>query len=229
VDLSALERSGPVRDHPLMSTTTAVQALYTMRAGQVRTVDVPELGFVVVDGTGDPDGPVFAEALQALYGVSYAAHFLARERGTATKVMPLEALWWVDDPDQQDLVHAVALGRGAMTDTDRSRWCWQAMIMQPEPIDVGIVAEAVQRTRRKRPSASLDRLRYERWQEGLAVQLLHVGPYADEAPSIVRLHEAIPAAGYRARGRHHEIYVGDPRRSAPEKLRTILRQPVEPA
>ncbi len=212
-----------------MTTTTSVQALYTMRAGQVRTVDVPELGFVMVDGTGDPDGPAFTEAMQALYGVSYATHFLARERQAATKVMPLEALWWVDDPDQAALVRAVAHGRGTMIDTERSSWHWQAMIMQPEPIDALMVAEAVRRTRRKRPSASLDRLRYERWQEGLAVQLLHVGPYADEAPSVVRLHEAIPAAGYRPRGRHHEIYVGDPRRSAPEKLRTILRQPVEPA
>jgi hypothetical protein len=212
-----------------MTTTASVQTLYTVRAGQVQTVDVPELGFVLVEGTGAPESAAFAEALQALYGVSYAAHFLERQRQVATKVMPLEALWWADDPEQQELIRAVAAGRWVMTDADRKRWHWQAMILQPEPVDAGIVAEAVAVTRRKRPSAGLDRIRYERWREGLAVQLLHVGRYADEGPSIVRLHEAISAAGYRPRGRHHEIYLGDPRRSAPERLRTILRQPVEPA
>jgi hypothetical protein len=212
-----------------MSTTTTVQTLYTIRAGSAQTVDVPDLAFVLVQGTGAPESPAFAEALQALYGVSYAAHFIERQRQVTTKVMPLEALWWTDDPEQQDLIQASSLGHGTMADTDRARWHWQAMIVQPEPIDADIIAEAVDVTRRKRPSSGLDRLRYEHWREGLAVQLLHVGPYANEGPSIVRLHEAITAAGYRPRGRHHEIYLGDPRRSAPERLRTILRQPVAPA
>jgi hypothetical protein len=213
----------------LMTTTATVDTLYAARRHEARVVDVPEMGFVVVEGIGAPEGPAFAEALQALYAVSYAAHFLARQRGATTKVMPLEALWWVDDPEQQDLMRAMALGRSVQTGTDRTRWHWQAMIMQPDAIDAGTVSEAVIRTGRKHPAASLDQLRYERWREGLAVQLVHIGPYADEGPSVVRLHEAISAAGYRPRGRHHEIYLGDPRRSAPEKLRTILRQPVEPA
>lgn len=100
--------------------------------------------------------------------------------------------------------------------------------MQPEPIDGELVAIAQAEAERKKSSPALGRLRYERWAEGLSAQLLHVGPYADEAPSISRLHAAITDAGYRPRGHHHEIYLGDPRRSAPEKLRTILRQPVEP-
>jgi len=115
-----------------------------------------------------------------------------------------------------------------MADTDRDRWRWQAMIMQPDPIDADMVATARAQARAKKPVPGLERLRYQRWAEGRCAQLLHVGPYASEEPSIARLHQAIAAAGYRPRGRHHEIYLGDPRRSAPEKLRTILRHPVEP-
>jgi hypothetical protein len=115
-----------------------------------------------------------------------------------------------------------------MAGTDRDRWRWQAMIMQPEPIDAGMVAAALAQARAKKPSPELERLHYQRWAEGRCAQLLHVGPYAREGPSIVRLHQAIAAARYRPRGRHHEIYLGDPRRSAPDKLRTILRHPVEP-
>jgi hypothetical protein len=143
--------------------------------------------------------------------------------------MPLEALWWVDDQGQQDLLTAVALGRATLADTDRDRWHWQAMIMQPDPIDAGLAAAALAQARDRKPSPGLERVRYIRWAEGRCAQLLHVGPYAAEEPSIVRLHQAIAAAGYRPRGRHHEIYLGDPRRSAPEKLRTIIRHPVEPA
>jgi hypothetical protein len=212
-----------------MTTAISFESLLKAGKGTVAMVDVPEFGFVVVIGSGDPGGPEFAGALQALYAVSYGAHFLLRkQRGQAPKVMPLEALWWVDDPDQQDIMAAVALGQATMADTDRDRWRWQAMIMQPDPVDAGIAAAALAQARAKKPSPWLERLRYQRWAEGRCAQLLHIGPYAAEGPSIVRLHQAIATAGYRPRGRHHEIYLGDPRRSAPEKLRTILRQPIEP-
>ena len=212
-----------------MTTSTGSEALYKVRKGVVDIVDVPEFGFVLVSGQGAPDGQAFADAVQALYTVSYGAHFLLKkERGEAPRVMPLEGLWWMDDPDQQDIVTAVALGKATMAETDRDRWRWQAMIMQPDPVDEQTVARAVEQAR-KRELRALDDLRFERWEEGRCAQILHVGPYAEEAPSIVKLHEAIAAAGYRPRGRHHEIYLGDPRRSAPEKLRTLLRHPVEPA
>lgn len=214
----------------MTETAISFESLLKVRKGGVDIVDVPEFGFAVVTGTGAPGGTEFTEALQALYSVSYGAHFLLKKRqGQAPRVMPLEALWWMDDPSQMDIVMAVALGHATMADTDRDRWCWQAMIMQPEPIGADVVAAALAQAREKRPSPGLDRLRYDRWAEGRCAQLLHIGPYAGEAPSIVRLHEAIAAAGYRPRGHHHEIYLGDPRRSAPEKLRTILRHPVEPA
>lgn len=206
----------------------SVESLYKVRKGVVDIVTVPEFGYAMVDGQGEPDGPDFANAIQALYSVSYGAHFLLKkERGDAPRVLPLEALWWVDDPELQDMITAIALGKATAADVDRRQWRWRALIMQPEPIDGDLVARAVERARTKGLPA-LERLRYERWAEGRCAQLLHVGPYAAEGPSIVRLHEGIAAAGYRARGRHHEIYLGDPRRSAPERLRTILRHPVEP-
>jgi hypothetical protein len=204
-------------------------ALLKARKGRVDVVDVPELAFTVVTGSGDPDGPEFQEATQALYSVSYGAHFMVKQQaGTAPKVMPLEALWWVDDPAQQELVLAVVTGEATMGDTDRSSWQWQAMIQQPDQIGPEVVQQAIDEARRKKPLPALDRLTYLRWTEGTAAQILHVGPYRAEGPTIRALHDGIAAVGLQPRGRHHEIYLGDPRRSAPEKLRTLLRQPVEP-
>jgi hypothetical protein len=211
-------------------TTTAlpIGGLYKAHRGTVQFVDVPELTFVAVDGQGAPEGQAFAEAVQALYAVSYGAHFLLRkEFGVAPRVMPLEALWWVGE-DEQAVFEAVTRGEAAMADTDRQRWRWRAMIMQPQPIDEELVAEAVARARASELPA-LDRLTFDTWDEGRWAQLLHVGPYAAKAPSLRLLHEAIAQAHLRPRGLHHEVYVGDPRRNAPQHLRTILRQPVEPA
>ena len=214
----------------MTTTASAIDGLYKPRRDTVEFVDVPQMAFVVVPGQGAPEGPAFAAAIQALYAVSYGVHFLVKKAiGEAPRVMPLEALWWVGDDDgQQALVEAVARGQGSMADTDRDRWRWQAMIMQPEPIDAALVAEAMAQARTK-DLAALDRVALHTWEEGRCAQLLHIGPYAAEAPSLRLLHEAIATAGMRARGRHHEVYLGDPRRSAPERLRTILRQPVEPA
>ena len=204
-----------------------LRSLYRARRGVVDLVDVPELGYVMVDGTGGPEGTAFGAALQALYTVSYGAHFAVKKgRNAATRVMPLEALWWVDDPEQQDIVAAVALGRATMADTDRESWRWRAMIVQPYPIDADLVAGCVAQARTKKVLPGLELVRYERWAEGRCAQLLHIGSYAAEGPSIVLLHKGIAAAGYQPDGRHHEIYLGDPRRAAPEKLRTLLRQPI---
>lgn len=213
-----------------MSTmTTEIDTLYKVRRGRVDIVDVPELAYLIVEGNGDPNGAEFREAVQALYAVSYGAHFaVKKERGEAPRVMPLEGLWWADDPRQQDIITAIALGWATPDDTDRAAWRWRAMIAQLPPIDEEVIAQASGQARAKAVPA-LDRLHFQRWREGLCAQTLHVGPYAAEAPTIVRLHEALTAAGYRPRGRHHEIYLGDPRRSAPDKLRTLLRHPIEPA
>ena len=203
-------------------------SLYRPRRGRVELVDVPELSFLVVPGHGAPEGFDFAAAVQALYAVSWGAHFLARKAfGEASPVMPLEALWWVEGDDQRGLVEDVARGGATMADTDRGAWRWEAMMAQGDPVDAVVVAEAVAQARGK-GLPGLDRLDFRTWEEGRCAQLLHVGSYAEEGPSLVRLHTVIAQAGLRPRGHHHEIYLGDPRRSAPQRLRTILRQPVEP-
>jgi hypothetical protein len=202
----AAERLAVVRMTLLVIDPTT---LYRARRGIVDYVDVPELGYLMVRGVGAPEGPAFAAAIQALFTVSYGAHFAVKKScGTAPRVMPLEALW--SEPGES-----------------RDTWQWLAMIAQLEPIDDDIVCDVIEQARAKNLQA-LERLSFEHWEEGLSAQTLHVGPYDAETATIGFLHEMIRADGYRPRGRHHEIYLGDPRRSAPEKLRTILRQPVEP-
>lgn len=206
-----------------------VDELYKVRKGMVEFVDVPEFGFVIVEGAGAPDGATFAAALQALYSVSYGAHFAVKKaRGEAPRVMALEALWWVEGADAPTIMERMARGE-TVDEAERERWRWQAMIMQLPPIDEVVIGQAIVDARAKKPVAALDAVRYLRWTEGPSAQIMHVGPYATEATSIVALHKAIAEHGAHPRGRHHEIYLGDPRTSAPERLRTILRQPIEPA
>lgn len=203
-----------------------IASLYKTRKGTVDFVDVPPLLFAVVQGQGDPDGPAFAGAVQALFTVSYAAHFgLKKQSGEVTKVMPLEALWWFEDPDHTEPTEAVSAGFTGLGGFARESWRWQAMMVQPEPIDEALLERAVEEARPK-GLPSLELVRFERWEEGRCAQALHIGPYADEGQTIALLDAAITAAGLKVRGRHHEIYLGDPRRSAPEKLRTLLRHPV---
>lgn len=191
-----------------------VSSLYRASADRVELVRVPELRFVAVVGAGAPESTAFADAVHALYAVSYAVHAALKQRdGWAPRVMPLEAQWWVDD---------ASMWRSA----DRSTWRWRAMILQPEPVGGEIVGEAIAATRKRRASPAADRVREVVWEEGPSAQILHVGPYADEPATVVRLHQELAAQGYHPRGRHHEIYLGDPRRAAPDRLRTILRQPV---
>ena len=209
---------------------TGYESLLKVGKGAVDIVDVPGFGFVAVTGTGEPGGAEFTEAVQALYSVSYGAHFrLKKLTGQAPRVMPLEGLWWVDDPASRTSSPRWRGGEVTMASSDRGSWRWQALIMQPDPIDAELIAAATAEAASKKDLPGLARLTYIRWAEGRCAQLLHIGPYAAEAPSIAALHEAIAEAGYRPRGRHHEIYLGDPRRSVPEKLRTIIRHPVEPA
>ena len=205
-----------------------IDALYSVRKGTVELVDVPELGFLVIDGAGDPGAEAFADAIQALYSVSYGVHFALRKAaGDAPRVMALEALWWVQGADAQATMERIAAGEASMKDSDRDQWRWQAMILQLAPIDATMIASAITDAKAKKGIATLSALRYERWAEGPCAQIMHVGPYATEPDSIVALHKAIADHGATPRGRHHEIYLGDPRTSAPDKLRTILRQPIQ--
>jgi len=192
---------------------------YRARKGEFRVVDVPPMQYLMVDGEGDPNtAEEYADALAALYPVAYALKFRSkRELGRDYVVPPLEALWWADDMSV------------FTTARDKSRWSWTAMITTPEWITPVMVAEAAAAVAAKpEVPTSLDKVRVETLEEGRCVQTLHVGPYDEEAAVLAEMHDRfIPGAGLRMTGRHHEIYLGDPRRAAPDRLRTILRQPVE--
>ncbi len=190
---------------------------YAARRGRFDVITVPPLQYVMIDGRGDPNtSESYRAALETLVPVSYKLKFLSkRELGRDYTVMPFEALWWADDMESFTSAR------------DKSQWSWTAMIMVPawlgqEHVDAALEAAG------DIPSAELVRL--EELDEGLCVQTLHVGSYDEEAPTLAAMHdEFIPANGLTVTGRHHEIYLSDARRTAPEKLRTILRQPVTAA
>ena len=182
-------------------------------------VDVPELAFLMVDGHGDPyTATEYTQAIEALYTVSYSLKFaIKRARdGFDYGVMPLEGLWWVADMSK-------------FTSSKKSDWDWTAMIMQPDRVTQDLLEDALASATAKKSLPAAAKLRLERFCEGPAAQVMHIGPYDAEGPTIKRLHEFIAESGRTRRGKHHEIYLGDPRRSAPEKLRTIIRQPVDAA
>ncbi|MFZ1084951.1 MAG: GyrI-like domain-containing protein [Terracidiphilus sp.] len=190
--------------------------LYEGKAGIITAVDVPPLTYLMVDGEGDPNtAQIFSEAVEALYALSYTLKFSLKKSPRAIDygVMPLEGLWWADDPR-------------VFHEADKSKWKWTAMIAQPEFIAQPEVEAAFNEVRRKKNPAALDRVRFETLTEGPSAQVLHIGPFSAEGLTIQRMHDFIHAAGKELHGKHHEIYLSDPRRTAPEKLKTILRQPM---
>lgn len=190
--------------------------LYAPRAGGPRIVVVPPLMFLMADGRGDPNtAPAYRQAVEALYAASYAVRALARSAtGRIHVVGPLEGLW-----SSAEL--------GSFRSRDKDSWEWTLMIVQPEWITADLVGEALTGARRAKSLPALGGLRFECYDEGRSVQVLHVGSYDDEGPAIERLHrEFLPAHGLTATARHHEIYLSDARRTPPARLRTILRQPV---
>ncbi len=191
--------------------------LYSPPSREVVLVDVPRLRFLMIDGSGDPNGSrEFQEAVEALYGLSFTAKFMLKKKGTGEDyaVSPLEGLWWMED--------------GSVFSMEkREGWRWTLMIMQPEWVDSGLVTEAASQLERKKNLPALDKVRLEDFLEGLSVQIMHIGPYAEEQPTIDKLRRFAEEKGYRLRGKHHEIYLSDPRRADPRKLRTVLRHPVE--
>lgn len=191
-----------------------LKALYSAPSDPL-VVDIPPMNYLMIDGLGDPStSPAYAAAIEALYGVAYTLKFTIKRSPAAIDyaVMPLEGLWWADDMQ-------------AFTKGDRAKWHWTAMILQPEFVTSAQVEVARAAVLLKHPSPALDLLRFERFAEGRAAQLLHIGPYNAEGENIARLHAFIGAQGAQLSGKHHEIYLSDPRRTAPEKLKTIIRQP----
>ncbi len=192
-----------------------LKELYFPPTQRVSLVDVPVLNFIMIDGQGDPStSQAYRESIEALYSVSFTLKFaVKRELGIDYTVMPLEGLWWADD-------------MAAFATDDRTAWKWTSMMMQPSFVTVARVDQAREQAAGKKALPAVARMRFEQYHEGLSAQIVHIGRYADEGPSIEKLHAFIKRSGYKRRGKHHEIYLGDPRRAAPEKLKTMLRQPV---
>lgn len=179
-------------------------------------VSVPSLKFLMVDGQGDPGtSQMYTEAIQALYGLAYKMKFAEKKQtGRDYVVMPLEGLWWADNMD-------------AFMEARRDEWKWTAMIAQPDFITEDMMSTGKEAAAKNKDQPILGAVHLEVFTEGPAAQIMHIGPYAGEAPTIEKLHTWIDDNGWLKSGKHHEIYISDPNRTAPEKMKTVIRQPVK--
>jgi hypothetical protein len=190
--------------------------LYQPSAKEFVVVDVPPMQFLMIDGHGDPNtAQEYQDALEALYAVAYTLKFTSKKVLEMDYVVPPpEGLWWAEDMDV------------FTASSDKGTWDWTMMIMQPEWVTQEMFEEAVAQVGKKKNPPALPRLRLEMYDEGLAVQIMHIGSYDAEGPTIARMHAFIAEYGYEPAGKHHEIYLSDPRRTATEKMKTVLRQPM---
>lgn len=189
--------------------------LYLPSTRGVMEVDVPTFTYLMIDGEGDPnESREYALAVEALFSVSYAAKFLTKKgaHGVDYAVMPLEGLWWADNPT-------------VFVSGDRSQWKWTMMIVQPAFVTTDVLDAATAQARKK-GRAPVDQLRLEPFTDGRCAQVLHIGPFSEEGPTIVRLHQFVHERAALA-GKHHEIYLSDIRRADPRKWRTVIRQPMQ--
>jgi hypothetical protein len=192
-----------------------LKGLYKTSAKDVVQVDVPAFKFLMVDGQGDPNtSQEYAQAVEALFSVSYTAKFMVKKGPQALdySVMPLEGLWWADD-------------LSAFAANQRANWRWTMMIMQPGFVADEVIDAAIAAVRSRKGFPALEKLRLDEFTEGRCAQVLHVGPFSEEGPTIERLHAFIDARSGLA-GKHHEIYLSDIRRADPKNWKTIIRQPM---
>ncbi len=190
--------------------------LYSPSAKKVEIVEVPQMNFLMVGGEGNPNtAKSFSDAIEALYPLSYTLKFMVKkgEIGIDYGVAPLEALWWADD-------------MSVFTTGDKDAWKWTVMIMQPEFITSEMVEKAKEGVEKKKKLVSMPLVRFEAFTEGKAAQILHIGPFSEEGPTIAKVHSFIEDNSCHRVGKHHEIYLSDMRRVAPEKWKTIVRQPM---
>jgi hypothetical protein len=190
-----------------------LKEFYHPPAGEVELITVPAMKYIMMDGSGAPESAAFSRAIGIMYNLAYTTKFrskklLKKDYG----VMALEGLWWV--------------GGTKFELAERDDWLWTLMIVQPDFVTDEIFFEALDEVRKKKNPPGVDGARLETLDEGLCVQTLHIGPYSTESKSIAKLEAFAKNHGYRMAGKHHEIYLGDPRRAAPSKLRTIIRHPV---
>ncbi len=191
----------------------ALKQLYSPPAGEVQLLRVPPMKYIMVDGDGEPGGESFQQAFGVLYPLAYTIKFRCKKLLKKDfTVMAPEGLWWMKG--------------GEIDMTKPKKWLWTLMVVLPDFVTPKVFSEAVEEVRRKKNPPGLDKARLETFDEGLCVQIMHVGPYATEPKSIAKMDAYAKAHGYKTVGKHHEIYFGDPRRTVPTKLKTILRHPV---
>jgi hypothetical protein len=190
--------------------------LYQPSVSEIELVRVPKFNYLMIDGEGDPNNSQsFQEAVQALYTVAYTLKFMIKkEKRVDYPVMALDGLWWMDDMSQ-------------FATANKAAWRWTLMILQPAVVTKPLFAKALKQAKEKKGFMALSKIRLEPYTEGLSVQIMYIGPYAEEGPTIQKLHANARERGCELRGKHHEIYVGDPRKSRPEKLKTVIRQPIQ--
>jgi len=192
-----------------------LKQLYQPSSKEFSMIDVPIMNFLKIDGHGDPNtNPQYQKSVEALYSVAYKIKYLLKAKEIEFSVSPLEGLWWVEDMTEFSINHKDELD-------------WTMMIMQPKWVTENVFEKARQVVAGKKDNPELSALRFESYHEGLSVQILYWGAYANEGPMVARMHDFINQNGMVNNGKHHEIYLGDPRKTVPEKLKTILRQPVK--
>jgi hypothetical protein len=192
-----------------------LKQFYQASAKNVAQLEVPAMNFLAIDGAGDPNiSQSYADAVEALYSVSYAVKFMIKKGPQEIDygVMPLEGLWWADDMSKFSV-------------DDKSNWKWTMLIMQPFFVSDEIVDKAISEVAQKKNQPALSKLRFETFSEGKCAQILHIGPFSAEGPTVEKLHRFIDANSGRT-GKHHEVYLSDIRKAAPEKWKTIIRQPM---
>jgi hypothetical protein len=191
------------------------------RSDRIRLLEIPERRYLALEGTDAPGGRAFQDAIATLYPVAYTLNFSLRKRGIQAPVGALEGLFWIGEPGPMppELL--------AATPERSPDWTWRLLLPVPDPAGEDEIAAARDAVARKQRPPRLGDLRWEAWAEGRAAQIMHLGSYDAEAPTIRRLHAAIAERGLHMRGCHHEIYISDPRTTKPERVRTVIRQPVQ--
>ena len=189
--------------------------LYRSSAKKVEVVEVSKMNFLMIDGDGGPNHPTFQNAIEVLFPLSYTLKFMIKKSdiGIDYGVLPLEGLWWADD-------------MSSFIKDKKDDWKWTLMIMQPELVKKEMVVKAIEEVRKKKNPVALPLVRFESFSEREVAQIMHIGPFSEEGPTVEKLHVFIGDSGSQRIGKHHEIYLSDIRRAAPEKWKTIIRQPM---
>jgi len=192
------------------------KALYKASSKEVQIVTVPKLNYLMIEGKGNPNtSQEYKDAVEALFSLSYTVKFMIKKgsMGIDYGVMPLQGLWYHDNME-------------LFSQERKEEWKWTSLIMQPDIVDKSLIEEGIELLKKKKDLSSISKIKFESLDEGVVAQIMHIGPYSEEMPTIEKLHNFIDENGYVKVGNHHEIYLSDPRKAAPKNLKTIIRQPI---